>query len=189
MNREEKNNILDQHKSIYNGFKTNYGMNSEQPLIVQDFANDKGGVTVNNKGTVDVYKNMNINEANEFASSKYVPEESFDFGGPDENMEEYVSMGEQKDMIGDGDDDLEHGTFDDDDINLWDVTLSDGLDDEDFDDEYDELSLSNEFDVFPKTKWSYDENIGIGIDDDLEEPLYEQLDKTLDMFKRMKIHL
>jgi hypothetical protein len=67
--------------------------------------------------------------------------------------------------------------------------LSDGLDDEDFDDEYDELSLSNEFDVFPKTKWSYDENIGIGIDDDLEEPLYEQLDKTLDMFKRMKIHL
>jgi hypothetical protein len=43
--------------------------------------------------------------------SIYEPEESFE----SEDDEYYVSLGEQLDMIGDGEDDLEHGTFDDDD--------------------------------------------------------------------------
>ena len=60
---EERNSILDQHKSIYNGYKTSYGANAEQPLFVQDLANDKGGITVNNKGEVTTYKNHLVNES------------------------------------------------------------------------------------------------------------------------------
>lgn len=64
---EERNNILDQHKHVYDGAVTQYVKPEQQPLYVQDFANDKGGVTVNNKGEVMQYKNMNINEADERA--------------------------------------------------------------------------------------------------------------------------
>jgi hypothetical protein len=82
---EERNSILDQHKSIYNGYKTSYGTNAEQPLFVQDLANDKGGITVNNKGEVKSYTNIGINE----------------------NMDEM-----ELDTIGDGPMDLEAGVFD-----------------------------------------------------------------------------
>ena len=64
---EERNNILDQHKQVYDGAVTQYVKPEVQPLYVQDFANDKGGVTVNNKGEVMQYKNMNINESDERA--------------------------------------------------------------------------------------------------------------------------
>jgi hypothetical protein len=64
---EERNNILDQHKHVYDGAVTQYVKPEVQPLYVQDFANDKGGVTVNSKGEVTQYKNMNINEADERA--------------------------------------------------------------------------------------------------------------------------
>ena len=82
---EERNNILDQHKSIYNGYQTSYGTNAEQPLFVQDLANDKGGITVNNKGEVKKYTHMKINE-------------------------EIDEM--ELDMIGDGPMDLEAGVMD-----------------------------------------------------------------------------
>lgn len=82
---EERNSILDQHKSIYNGYKTSYGSNTEQPLFVQDLANDKGGITVNNKGEVKTYTNIGINE----------------------NMDEM-----ELDMIGDGPMDFEAGVMD-----------------------------------------------------------------------------
>ena len=62
MTKAEKNNILDQHKTIYDGFVTQYGQQKEQPLYVQDYANDKGGITINNKGDVKTYTNMKINE-------------------------------------------------------------------------------------------------------------------------------
>ena len=82
---EERENILNQHKNVYDGYVTNYAKPNEQPLFVQDFANDKNGITVNNKGEVSVYKNMGINE----------------------NMDEM-----ELDMIGDGPMDLEAGVFD-----------------------------------------------------------------------------
>lgn len=84
---EERNNILDKHKHLYDGYVTNYGTNKEQPLYVQDLANDKNGITVNNRGEVKKYTNMGINE----------------------------SMDLPLDMIGDGDEDLEHGTMGDED--------------------------------------------------------------------------
>lgn len=84
MTPQERSNILDQHKELYDGFVTRYRtQQNEQPLYIQDYANDKQGVTVSNKGVVKPYTNMSINESN-------LP----------------------LDMIGDGDDDLENGTVD-----------------------------------------------------------------------------
>ena len=40
MTNEEKNNILDQHKEVYDGYVTQYAKPNEQPLYVQDLAND-----------------------------------------------------------------------------------------------------------------------------------------------------
>jgi hypothetical protein len=65
MSKEEKSNILDQHKSLYDGYVTKYNQESNQsPLYVQDFANDKNGITLNNKGEVKPYTNFKINESN-----------------------------------------------------------------------------------------------------------------------------
>jgi hypothetical protein len=60
---EERENILDKHKTIYDGYVTEYGNNNMTPLYVVDMAKDKQGVTVNNKGEVSGYKNFGINES------------------------------------------------------------------------------------------------------------------------------
>ena len=65
ISKQEKQNILDKHKTVYDGFVTKYGQSiNNQPLYVQDFANDKNGITVSNKGVVKPYTNVNINEIN-----------------------------------------------------------------------------------------------------------------------------
>jgi len=60
----EKQDILDKHKTLYNGFRTmEPKVSNEQPLYIQDFAGDKLGMTINNKGTVKPYTNFGINES------------------------------------------------------------------------------------------------------------------------------
>lgn len=60
---DEKNDILSKHRELYNGYQTMQPeVKNTQPLFVQDFANDKGGLVVNNKGEVKPYTNMGINE-------------------------------------------------------------------------------------------------------------------------------
>jgi hypothetical protein len=117
---EERQNILDQHKTVYDGYVTNHINSSEQPLYVQDLANDKGGVTVNNKGEVKTYTNVGINE----------------------NIDEM-----ELDMIGDGPMDLEAGVFDEEMTEEDDMELDlekDGFDiDVDFIDELDEEDNEN----------------------------------------------
>ena len=169
MNQAEKNDILDQHKKVYDGFVTTYGQQiNQQPLYVQDYANDKQGITVSNKGFVKPYTNMNINEADAMTGAKYLPDVSFDFGGPDDEFEsEYVGFGGQ-DMIGDSKTDMKHGTFDDEDD---DITLE-----LNFDIENDEPT----FDDF------YMDEFEEEIDTEMLEPLQEQVNKTLEMFKRFK---
>jgi hypothetical protein len=63
LSASEKSDILDQHKSVYNGYQTMQPqVSNTQPLTVYDFAGDKEGMVVNNKGEVKKYTNMGINE-------------------------------------------------------------------------------------------------------------------------------
>lgn len=63
MSASEKSDILDQHRSLYNGYRTMQPeVSNTQPLYVYDPAGDKEGLVVNNKGEVKKYTNMGINE-------------------------------------------------------------------------------------------------------------------------------
>lgn len=188
MTNEERTSILDQHKHVYDGYVTNYAKPNEQPLYVQDFANDKGGITINNKGEVTTYKNMGINE------SVFENEEDNSY---------MMSVGEQLDMIGDGEDDLEHGTFGHDDENdrfvkcthcsgkghdeftdtecEWcgGTGMSDSFDDEDEDSEF----MDDNEDSFD----DIDASDLLGSNDEVTiDDLQEQVNKSLDMFRRFK---
>jgi hypothetical protein len=176
MTNEEKNNILDQHKEVYDGYLTSYIQPSnEQPLYVQDFANDKEGLTVNNKGEVTTYRNMNINEMkHDNKSTGLFSDEEEDYNEvveyispgsqfvPDESFEE---VEEQLDMIGDGEDDLTNGTVDfDDEFEMF--------EDDDF-----ELNLDDLMDL------GDEEN---EIEEEEKEGILDKINESLDMFKRFK---
>jgi len=148
MNQAEKNDILDQHKQVYNGFVTTYGQNiNQQPLYVQDFANDKMGITVNNKGEVKTYTNMKINE---------MRHDGMDTGLFSEEEDEYtyVTPTEESEKI-------YEFIFDE--------------------DETENLDYKLDKDLKPK----FEKSISISdVDEDLVEPLQEQLNKTLSMFRK-----
>ena len=207
MTNEERNNILDQHKTIYDGYVTEYAQGeNKQPLYVQDFANDKGGITVNNKGEVKPYGNVGINE----------------------------SIDGRLDMIGDGEDDLRNGTVDfssidndSDDSYISLGSMSDDFEPEDvysdwededgsryerrkrfFDDEdeeskWDEESFDIELDEVDDTildlkpEWSDDSEEGEivndiyndnfdEVDDEEKDEFLNKLNESLDMFRRFK---
>lgn len=207
MTNEEKTNILDQHKTIYDGYVTEYAQGeNKQPLYVQDFANDKGGITVNNKGEVKPYGNVGINE----------------------------SIDGRLDMIGDGEDDLRNGTVDfssidndSDDSYISLGSMSDDFEPEDvysdwededgsryerrkrfFDDEdeeskWDEESFDIELDEVDDTildlkpEWSDDSEEGEivndiyndnfdEVDDEEKDEFLNKLNESLDMFRRFK---
>lgn len=165
---EERSNILDKHKEIYDGYVTQYAKPNEQPLYTQDFANDKNGITVNNKGEVGEYRNMNINEmrydgkdtglfSDEVTEDVYSGSHGFE---PEETFEEIDEM--QIDTIGDGPMDLKNGTVDFEDITC-------------------EICGSSECsceDDYP----SPNEDEFDGVTDIIS--LKEDLNRTLDMFKR-----
>ena len=192
MTNEERNNILDQHKEVYDGYVTQYAQSNEQPLYVQDFANDKEGLTVNNKGNVLSYKHMNINEMKhdgkstglfsdeeedynevvEYISpgSQFVPEESFE------------EVEEQLDMIGDGENDLTNGTvdfddefmdYDGDDASTW---PGNNFYDEPEDDDF-EMNLNDLMDL------GDEEN---EIEEEEKEEILNKINESLDMFRRFK---
>jgi len=93
LSNEERENILDKHKHVYNGYRTlnPNPVSNEQPLFTQDFANDKEGLVVNNKGEVKAYTNMGINEAKKRKSYVEVEEEMCEQCG---EMEEDLDMGD-----------------------------------------------------------------------------------------------
>jgi hypothetical protein len=63
LSNNEKSDILNKHKELYNGYRKVWQtVSNEQPLYIQDFANDKEGLVVTNKGNVKAYTNFGINE-------------------------------------------------------------------------------------------------------------------------------
>jgi hypothetical protein len=172
MTNEERTNILDQHKEMYNGFATNNVTSNMQPLYVQDFANDKGGVTVNNRGEVTNYKNVGINE-DVMSGSEVIPTETFE--GDDEY---FMSLGEKLDMIGDGDDDLENGTVDLDDQSNFEILMSPEMNDMGV--EVDDMDIDNEVDF---EEMLFGDN---DFDDEEKGEIAFQIKESLDMFNRIK---
>ena len=175
MSNEEKENILDQHKHLYDGYVTKYNQESNQtPIYVQDLANDKNGITLNNKGEVKSYRNVGINES-------------------------------PLDRIADGDTDLKNGTVDLDntDNNREEVDAiidndrypSPSEDDSlsDFDDEMEINNDQYEYDIDELEDYSSEE-MGEGfteevydeVDEDILPEFKSKLQESLDMFKRFK---
>lgn len=168
MTNEERTNILDQHKELYNGYATNNVTSNMYPLYVQDFANDKGGITVNNKGGVTQYKNMDINES-VMAGSEVIPHETFE--GDDEY---FMSLGEKLDMIGDGETDMEHGTFDDEEETQF--LISPEMDVEDISVDDIDSEVDFEEDLFGDHDF----------DDEEKGEISFQIHESLKMFDRLK---
>jgi hypothetical protein len=172
MNQAEKNNILDQHKKIYDGYVTQYGQGSnEQPLYTQSYANDTEGLVVSNTGVVKPYTNMGINESHSML-----------------------------DKIADGPTDLKNGTVDFDDeypspndsefdfISLGSVDdeCVDCEDEETFDMvEYDEPEINYLEDELLEFDGELDPELMDEIPIDLQEEFTQKLNESLNMFKRI----
>lgn len=190
LSKAEKQNILDQHKSIYDGYVTEYAQQSNlTPLYVQDFANDKGGITVSNKGNVTTYKNVGINEARldtigdgpmdlkngtvDLGSIEDTTNTDHEmmhdlYPSPNEDEVEIISLGSMRD-------DEEH----DDNEAIFHYGISD---DEDDDPEVYEFDI-DEIDNFLSGPMNESfEEIDEDIRDDFKQTIYE----SLDMFERFK---
>jgi hypothetical protein len=179
MTNEEKTNILDQHKEVYDSYVTNYSQPNTQPLYVQDFANDKQGITVNNKGVVSTYKNMGINEQSHISpGSAYEGEDTFE---SEEEEEGYmVSVGEQLDMIGDGEDDLSQGTFDIDDEEETEFLVSP-------EDDFELEDVYSDFEDDSDNEADFEDRLfGGNFDDEEKGDISFKIHESLDMFNRLK---
>ena len=173
--KEERENILDKHKTIYDGYVTQYGGNNMTPLTVVDMARDKEGITVNSRGEVSTYKNFGINES--INEMRYDGKSTGLFEDEEDND---LEVGPPLDMIADRKDDVKHGTVDfEDDIEFYDLGDVLPFEDEDYDGSFDFY--------FPEDEHEDEEvvlNLDGDFDSDLVEPLQEQLDKTREMFLR-----
>lgn len=200
MNREEKDNILDQHKQLYDGYVTRYNQESNQtPLYTQDLANDKNGITVSNKGVIKNYTNMNINEAMLDTigdGSNDLKNGTVDLGhemmhdvypspNEDEN-EEYVSFGEYAKDMGQN---LDQYEYDIDELEDYSAgELGEMYDDElDSEFEYPEFEVNGEEEEIvgeiPKFDWLRTHQ---DLDEDDAEQVVSKITESLDMFKRFK---
>jgi len=194
MSKDEKNNILDQHKYLYDGYVTIYNQeNNKTPIYVQDLANDKMGLTVNNKGVVKPYGNMGINESHkgldmiggdshDQSEMKYrhlkngtsdLDNEMFydDNQSPNEDEFDYISLGTV-----DNDDEYDNR-------DLPDFTSTEDYDsNEPFDfEEIDNNDFPSTEDYESKEPFDFEE-----VDDDDLPDFIDKLQESLDMFNRFK---
>jgi len=169
--KEERENILDKHKEVYDGYVTQYVKPETQELYVQDLANDKNGITINNRGEVGVYRNMNINEMKH--------------DGKDTGLfSNEAEIDEQLDMIGDGPMDLENGTVDLDNEDDFMKDYEDGWEGNPFDYMKDGGFFDDE-DMFDEIDLEDDDFEDLGIDDDVKkDTIVLNISESLDMFKR-----
>jgi hypothetical protein len=112
LSNKEKSNILDKHRELYNGYKQVYQpISNTQDLYVQDFANDKEGFVVTNKGNVKAYTNFGINEGLDDVQDTFTGE--FDY--TEEELDEYNDEDLALAVSADGDPNLAVAMDEDDD--------------------------------------------------------------------------
>jgi len=200
MNREEKENILDQHKKLYDGYVTKYNQESNQtPLYVQDLANDKNGITVNGRGDVKNYTNVNIHEQ-VLDTIGDGPDDlkngTVDFGdvsdmtdvdrelmhdkypSPNEDEIDYVSVGKEPQQI-----DVVIDLDDNDDRFEYDIDELEDFSTEGLYERYHETDPDNEEEDYLDGDMG---NVFNDVDDDILPDLTAKLQESWDMFERFK---
>ena len=202
MTDEERQSILQQHQTLYNGYAVGNVPSNMTPLTVVDYAQDKGGITVNSRGEVSEYKNFAINEAKtetkeeETSDTNYSEEDpAFDYksGGPEQfepssddqdpyemDLEAIQNMFDYEDIMGNGDtgEDM--------------MALQQKMDGEfsgkeklggekkafDFDSEGGNVDVFGEEEMCEQCE-TYEE-----VDDEIKESFMEQKQKIVEMFNR-----
>ena len=168
--KEERENILDKHKTLYDGYAVRYGQPSnEQPLYIQDFANDKEGVTINSKGEVSNYSNkIYMKESKSVCNECGLYEEVCECGSGYMGEEECSECGnKQVKGIGDKFDYTEQGAGDE--------YLRVGEEEEE-DEEDEEAGFVSKSDL----------NLGEEEDEEEEYKIIDKVNESLDMFRRFK---
>jgi len=202
MTKEEKSNILDQHKTLYDGYVTRYNQESNQyPLYVQDYANDKNGITVSNKGNVKQYTNININESpldrigdgpydlknGTVDIDSYMDTEDRNtqfmhdvYPSPNEEEFDYESFGNYADDMKQNEDQYEYDIDQLEDYSSEEIneTFDDDFKDSEQDDPF--IEMGEEFEEVDN------EEIISNVDEEDLPEFYSQLQESLDMFKRFK---
>ena len=120
MSDEDRQKILKQHATVYDGYATGNVQSNMTPLTVYDAARDKEGVTVDSNGNVKTYRNHNINEitAKPLNYDEIEPAYEFDSEGPQQSMTQ-MGMGKRPyEFVSKGpsdvyEDELEGGVYDD----------------------------------------------------------------------------
>ena len=150
MSDEDRQSILKQHQTIYDGYATGNVPSNMTPLTVYDAAGDKEGITVDNNGNVKSYRNHNINEitAKPGNYDAIDPAYEFESDGPQQSMTQigvgkapydFVSKGPSK-------------VYEDEDEELYDdIKFDDLLDNEEsLDGEEDQIeeSVNKSLDMF-----------------------------------------
>lgn len=159
MSDEERQSILKQHSTPYDGYATGNVQSNMTPLSVYDAARDKGGITVDNRGNVKEYTNLNVNEGvNEITAKpgnydEIDPAYEFESDGPQQSMTQ-MGMGKRPyDFVSQGPSDV----------------YEDEVEEEMYEDaEFDDL---------------------LNADEDLQiqrDQIEESVNKSLDMFKRFQ---
>jgi hypothetical protein len=163
---KEKEDILKQHSTPYDGYSVRSQNNNMYPLTVYDNAKDKGGITLDNNNNPGYYRNHKINEiaAKNLHYDEIDDPYEFDSNGPgDPNLGYDVYNGTLPayDFDSQGPSDPYYGGI----TNLGD------------EEESDNENKEFEFDMV---------DFGDYIDNENEENITEEVIKTLDMFKRFK---
>lgn len=204
MSKNEKDNILDQHKHLYDGYVTKYNQESNQtPLYVQDLANDKMGVTLDNKGNVKNYTNFRVNESPldriadgpmdlkngtvDIDSVMSTNQDNVEFmhdvlPSPNEDEFDYETFGKFSDEMRANKDQYEYDIDELEDYSTQEMSEMYDENQQEFDTSTDD-NLEETVDYLPKYDWLTNEE-----SDELEDlsGVVSDINESLDMFKRFR---
>lgn len=154
---DDKNSILQQHSSFYNGYSVGNVPSGPQPLRQDNGPKDINGITVNNRGEVGQYKNHLVNESTEEVK-EYVADDmdvsdvdsayDFESGGPEQFEDEVdfpPTFGDEEEDFSYSDD--SYGMDIDSIMSMFDGSVTADLDDEfNGEEEYEDEVPAYEFD-------------------------------------------
>ena len=164
MSDEDRQSILKQHQTVYDGYATGNVPSNMTPLTVYDAAGDKEGITVDNNGNVKSYRNHNINEitAKPGNYDAIDPAYEFESDGPQQSMTQLGFGKRPYDFVSKGPSDVYEDEIEGD---VYEDEIEGGV----YDDiDFDEL-LSDDEDLQQK-----------------RDQIEEKINESLDMFKRFK---